>query len=67
VIVVSRLGTNTRAVAERLRDQLRNLDAPTLGVVANFATEKDRQYYGYGYGHGFESEGKKTRTSRITR
>jgi receptor protein-tyrosine kinase len=67
VIVVSRLGTNTRTAAERLRDQLRNLDAPTLGVVANFATEKDRLYYGYPYGHGAPAESRKGRTLRITR
>jgi receptor protein-tyrosine kinase len=67
VIVVSRLGTNTRAAAERLSDQLRNLDAPTLGVVANFATEKDRPYYGYPYGHATPAEARKGRALRITR
>ena len=66
VIVVTRLGTNTRVAAERLRDQLRNLDAPTLGVVANFATEKDRMYYGYGYGHGTQPGPRKARKSRVT-
>jgi Mrp family chromosome partitioning ATPase len=67
VIVVSRLGTNTRAAAERLSDQLRNLDAPTLGVVANFSTERDRHYYGYPYGHGVPAESRKGRALRISR
>ena len=67
VIVVSRLGANTRAAAERLRDQLRNLDAPTLGVVANFATDRDRAYYGYPYGHGTHAESRKGKALKITR
>jgi Mrp family chromosome partitioning ATPase len=67
VVVVSRLGTNTRNVAERLRDQLRRLEAPTLGVVANFASEKDPLYYGYGYGHGGTPESRKPRALRVTR
>jgi tyrosine-protein kinase len=35
VLVVSRLGRTTRHVATELRDQLRELNAPVLGVVAN--------------------------------
>jgi Mrp family chromosome partitioning ATPase len=51
VIVVSRIGSNTRPLMKRLSEQLRNLDAPVLGVVANFASLRDELYYGYGYGH----------------
>ena len=67
VIVVTRLGSNTRHVAERLRDQLRRVDAPTLGVVANFANEKSPLYYGYPYGGQGTTEQKKPRALRITR
>jgi capsular exopolysaccharide synthesis family protein len=37
VVVVGRVGRLTGEQAERLRDQLEEIDAPTLGVVANFA------------------------------
>jgi capsular exopolysaccharide synthesis family protein len=49
VIVVSRVGANTRDAARRLRDQLHHLNAPALGVVANFTDPSDA---GYGYGYG---------------
>jgi Mrp family chromosome partitioning ATPase len=62
VIVICRLGANTRALAERLRDQLRNLSAPTLGVVANFATEQAHPYYAYPYGRAESSRSARTRT-----
>ncbi len=53
VIVVGQLGRTTRDDAIHLRDQLRNLDAPVLGVVANRARKRGREYgYGYGYGRG---------------
>jgi polysaccharide biosynthesis transport protein len=45
VIVVVRLGNSTRPALERLRDQLTNLGAPTLGVVINSMPE--RRAYGY--------------------
>jgi receptor protein-tyrosine kinase len=48
VIVVCKLERTTRATAERLCEHLRNLDAPVLGVVVNFA----RAARGYGYGYG---------------
>ncbi len=48
VLVVSRLGLSTREGALRLRDQLRNLDAPPLGIVVN-ATRTASGYYGYAY------------------
>ena len=37
VIVVGRLGKLTSEQAARLRAQLDEVDAPTLGIVANFA------------------------------
>jgi Mrp family chromosome partitioning ATPase len=48
VLVVSRLGLTTREGAHRLRDQLRNLDAPPLGIVIN-ATQTAAAYYDYTY------------------
>jgi receptor protein-tyrosine kinase len=52
VIIVGQLGRTTRDDALHLRDQLRNLDAPVLGVVANRLRAKGRAYgYGYYYGH----------------
>jgi succinoglycan biosynthesis transport protein ExoP len=54
VIVVSRLGRSTRDAARRLREQLELLDAPVLGVVANFVPSAPG-YYGY-YGYGSTGE-----------
>lgn len=48
VLVVTRLGLSTREGAVRLRDQLRNLDAPPLGIIVN-ATRTAGAYYGYSY------------------
>ena len=50
VIVVARLAKTTREAATHLRNQLRNLDAPVLGVVVN-AIGSDSETYGYGYGY----------------
>lgn len=58
VIVVGRVGGNTRDAAHRLRDQLRNLSAPTLGVVANFTESVE----GYGYGYGESQKGRAKHT-----
>lgn len=52
LIVVCRLGNTLRDHARRLRHELDNLDAPTLGVVVNSADEA--QPYGYPYGAGYE-------------
>jgi receptor protein-tyrosine kinase len=52
VIVVSRLGRSTREATTHLAEQLRNLEAPTLGVVVN-STKSSRTAYGYGYGYGY--------------
>lgn len=52
VVVVSRIGTTTRDAARHLRDQLLQLGAPALGVVANAVPPKGRGYYDYGYGYG---------------
>jgi capsular exopolysaccharide synthesis family protein len=51
VVVVSRIGVTTRDAARHLREQLRKLQAPTLGVVANAMPVKGRGYYGYGYAY----------------
>jgi capsular exopolysaccharide synthesis family protein len=51
VIIVGQIGKTTRDEAVHLRDQLRELGAPTLGVVANRG--RGRGYYDAYYGdHG---------------
>jgi polysaccharide biosynthesis transport protein len=50
VIVVGRLDRITGDDMIRLRAQLERFDAPTLGVVANFARAEDGPYGRYGYG-----------------
>jgi succinoglycan biosynthesis transport protein ExoP len=47
VVIVSRIGSTTRDASIRLRDQLRNLQAPVLGVVANCTQRSSHSYYGY--------------------
>jgi Mrp family chromosome partitioning ATPase len=49
VVVVGRLGKLTSDQATRLRDQLQKVDAPTFGVVANFADPHDSNYDLEGY------------------
>lgn len=49
VLVVARLGQTTRDTAERLRERLSRLEAPTLGVVANGVKLRRRGRYGYGH------------------
>lgn len=49
VIVVGRLGKTTRHAVGRLRDQLDNLGADTLGVVVNGARGDDVSYGYYTY------------------
>lgn len=51
VITVTWVGQETREGARRLRDQLKRLGAPTLGIVANHVPRNAAGYYGYGY-HG---------------
>jgi polysaccharide biosynthesis transport protein len=48
VITVARIGQTTRDHAAHLSDQLRQMDAPLLGFVANGVKVK-RGRYGYGY------------------
>jgi Mrp family chromosome partitioning ATPase len=48
VITVARMGQTTRDHATHLSDQLRRMDAPLLGFVANGVKVK-RGRYGYGY------------------
>ncbi len=50
VLAVSGLGVSTRTSANDLAEQLERMEAPTLGLIANFATSTGRDYEGYGYG-----------------
>lgn len=52
VIVVGRLGNTLRDHARRLRQQLHNLDSPTLGVVVNAVDQRYPYGYAYGYDYG---------------
>ena len=52
-IIVSQLGKNTRDAAAYLRDRLRGVNAPLLGVVANGVKAKSETAYGYGYNYGY--------------
>jgi receptor protein-tyrosine kinase len=49
VIIVGRINRTTRDAARHLHEQLTNLGAPALGVVANADLVASRDYYGYGY------------------
>jgi capsular exopolysaccharide synthesis family protein len=49
VIVVGRMGKLTSKAASGLRDQLEKINAPTVGVVANFAGAENGAYYAAGY------------------
>jgi capsular exopolysaccharide synthesis family protein len=49
VVVVTRLGKNTRDATARLRDQLHNLNASVLGVVLNSTEVRDGYYRASGY------------------
>jgi capsular exopolysaccharide synthesis family protein len=60
LVVVARVGENTRDAIHRLRDRLEKLDAPAVGVVATF-TDPGSARYGYGYGY---SDGGRRRASR---
>ena len=51
VVIVSRIGVTTRDAARHLREQLRKLKAPTLGVIANSVSLKRDGYYQYGNGY----------------
>lgn len=49
VVVISQVGRSSRDGAAHLREQLRRLAAPTLGVVANrVKVSRGDGYYGYG-------------------
>jgi receptor protein-tyrosine kinase len=57
VVIVSRIDVTTRDATRHLREQLRKLRAPTLGVIANAVPLRGRGYYGYGYyANGYESD-----------
>jgi polysaccharide biosynthesis transport protein len=67
VIVVSRLGISRRDHAEHLREQLRRLEAPTLGFVANGLKVRRGGKYGYGYGgyYGDEESRKSSSSEKV--
>jgi receptor protein-tyrosine kinase len=48
VVIVGRVGKITSGEADSLRDQLERIDAPSFGLVANFAHGPGGKY-GYGY------------------
>jgi tyrosine-protein kinase len=50
VVVVGRIGRVTSDEASGLSEQLRKMNAPTMGVVANFTDRMDRGYDSAGYG-----------------
>lgn len=45
VVVVARLGRDRREDLRELRDRLRDLNAPVIGAVANFAAAPDESYF----------------------
>jgi polysaccharide biosynthesis transport protein len=49
VVLVSRLGKNSRDAAAFLRERLVGVKAPLLGVIANGVRAKGRGEYAYGY------------------
>ena len=51
VIIVGRVGSSRRDVAERLRETLTGAGAPLLGVIANGFKPGRPGSHGYGYGY----------------
>jgi capsular exopolysaccharide synthesis family protein len=49
IIIVGRIGSDRRDVAEHLHETLRTVEAPLLGVVANGFKARGRTPYAYGY------------------
>jgi capsular exopolysaccharide synthesis family protein len=47
VVIVSGLGLDNSDQVEELRDHLRDLDAPVIGAIANFARSPDESYFRY--------------------
>ena len=64
VLVVGRMGYTTTSAARHGAEQLANLKAPTLGVVANAMPAKDRAHY-LGYGTGATGTATRTGASPI--
>lgn len=50
VLMVTGLGVSTRTATIELAEQLERLEAPTLGLVANFSADAGHSLDGYGYG-----------------
>jgi capsular exopolysaccharide synthesis family protein len=63
VLVVARAGTTTRDEAAELSSQLKLLDAPLVGVVANYAAEADT---GSGYYYYAENVGSGLPRKRVS-
>lgn len=63
VVIVARMEKTSRDSAEDLRDQLKRLQAPVLGVVANGIKVGRRGKYGYGYGYGYYGQTPETESS----
>jgi succinoglycan biosynthesis transport protein ExoP len=53
VIIVVRMDKTTRDAAEHMRELLEQLEAPTLGIVANAIQTRRGSKYGYGYYGGY--------------
>jgi tyrosine-protein kinase len=53
VIIVVRMDKTTRDTAEHMRELLEQLEAPTLGLVANAIQTRRGSKYGYGYYGGY--------------
>ena len=69
LIVVSRLGQTTRDSAGHLQRHLQHLGAPTLGVVVNGVSTRDRYYGGYENargGYAEEASSLETRSDRVS-
>jgi polysaccharide biosynthesis transport protein len=56
VLLVARIGHSTKESSGDLREQLRRLEAPALGVIANGVKPRRADKYGYGYYGGPASE-----------
>lgn len=50
VLAVSGVGVSSRAAVGELARDLEMMEAPTVGIVVNFASERGRSLDGYGYG-----------------
>jgi capsular exopolysaccharide synthesis family protein len=63
VVIVSSVGRSNRDGARRFREQLTQLDAPVLGVIANRLKQKRGAGYYGGYGSYYSSNGAAPQTA----